>query len=263
MAPPKRKCVRYAIRARKGARYCALIAMSDFPVPKAGLLAPRPWDARLARRLILPLKDSRVTPNHLTTVRLVVGLAAALAFTRGTFGFSNLGALLLVLSNFLDHTDGELARVSGKSSRIGHFYDLASDAAVTILIFIAMGVGAGGMTGSLINSGLLDGSALDLPPVVLGGLAGCAIALIFYLRMRMEEMAGKSATQQPSLGGFETEDVLYLLPLVTLLDGVTPFLIAAAIGAPLFAVWVVIDYRRLVRRRKLITPPSASGQGLA
>ena len=32
----------------------------------------RPWDARLARRLVTPLKDSRSTPNHLTTVRLGV-----------------------------------------------------------------------------------------------------------------------------------------------------------------------------------------------
>src|ERR1700753_1604584 len=90
--------------------------------------AQRPWDARLARRLVTPLKDSRATPNHLTTVRLAVGLAAAAAFLPGTYRWMNIGALLMVLSNFLDHTDGELARISGKTSRIGHIYDLASDA---------------------------------------------------------------------------------------------------------------------------------------
>jgi len=41
--------------------------------------AQRPWDARLARKLVTPLKNSRVTPNHLTTVRLGVGLAGAAA----------------------------------------------------------------------------------------------------------------------------------------------------------------------------------------
>ncbi|TLY73790.1 MAG: CDP-alcohol phosphatidyltransferase family protein, partial [Gammaproteobacteria bacterium] len=90
----------------------------------------RPWDAQLACRLVTPLKDSWVTPNHLTTVRLATGIAAAAAFVPGTYGWSNLGALLLILSNFLDHADGELARLSGKTSRIGHLYDLASDAAV-------------------------------------------------------------------------------------------------------------------------------------
>src|SRR5271154_4372596 len=96
----------------------------SYPAP----VVQRPWDARLARLLVEPLKDTRVTPNHLTTVRLAVGLAAAAAFLPGTYGWSNVAALLLVLSNFLDHTDGELARISGKSSRIGHLYDLASDA---------------------------------------------------------------------------------------------------------------------------------------
>jgi archaetidylinositol phosphate synthase len=46
----------------------------------------RPWDARLARRLVTPLKDSRATPNHLTTVRLAFGLASAAAFLPGTYG---------------------------------------------------------------------------------------------------------------------------------------------------------------------------------
>jgi archaetidylinositol phosphate synthase len=197
-----------------------------------------PWDARLARRLVAPLKNSRVTPNHLTTVRLGVGLGAAAAFLPGTYGWSNVAALLLILSNFLDHTDGELARMSGKSSRIGHVYDLASDAAVTILLFIAIGIGVGA------NPAI----TLEISPPVLGLVSGCAVALIFYLRMRIEDRVGKAANQQASLGGFETEDVLYLLPLVTLSNAVVPFLIAAALCAPLFAVWVVMDYRRVLRR---------------
>jgi phosphatidylglycerophosphate synthase len=204
----------------------------------------RPWDARLARRLVAPLQNTRITPNHLTTVRLGVGLAAAAAFLRGTYGWSNLAALFLILSNFLDHTDGELARISGKSSRIGHLYDLASDAAVTILLFIAIGAGVAARARV----------ALPISPTLLGVIAGVAVASIFYLRMRIEDLVGKAANHQGSFGGFETEDVLYLLPLVTLSDALLPFLITAALCAPLFAVWVMIDYRRvrLGRRR----PPS-------
>jgi hypothetical protein len=86
------------------------------------------------------------------------------------------------------------------------------------------------------------------PGVVLGGLAGVAVAVIFFLRMRIEDMEGKAGTKQASVAGFETEDVLYLLPIVTLLSGVMPFIVAASIGAPLFAVWVVLDYRRALRR---------------
>ena len=198
----------------------------------------RPWDARVARRLVEPLKESSVAPNHLTTVRLLVGLGSAAAFLPGTYGWSNLGALLLVLSNFLDHADGELARISGKMSRFGHFYDIASDALVTVAIFVAIGIGVGAHSRA----------ALVAPPAILGLLAGGAIALIFLLRLRIEELAGKAGTLQAFVGGFEAEDVLYLLPIATLCDSTLPLLIAAAVGAPLYAIIVGLEYRRVTRK---------------
>ena len=185
----------------------------------------------------MPLIDTWVSPNHLTTLRLGVGLAAAAAFIPGSYGWSNLAALLLILSNFLDHTDGELARMSGKTSRIGHLYDLASDAAVTVLLFVAIGVGIAAKTDV----------HLALPPALLGLVAGTAVALIFYLRMRIEALLGKVATRQASLGGFETEDVLYLLPLATLCNALLPLLLAASICTPLYAIWAVIDFQRVRR----------------
>lgn len=218
-------------------------------IPSASPAVQRPWDARLACHLVGPLKDSWITPNHLTTVRLLIGIAAALSFMPGTYGWSNLAALLLALSNFVDHTDGELARISGKTSRVGHLYDLACDAAVTILLFIGIGVGVGASLGR----------SASVPPAMQGALAGCAIALIFWLRMQIEERIGKAGTRQASFAGFETEDVLYLLPLVTLFNGVKPFLNAAAIGAPLFAVWVAIDYLRAMRRQYPTTGQSGTG----
>jgi archaetidylinositol phosphate synthase len=206
-------------------------------IPNAISAARPPWDARLARRLVMPLIDTWVSPNHLTTLRLGVGLAAAAAFIPGSYGWSNLAALLLILSNFLDHTDGELARMSGKTSRIGHLYDLASDAAVTVLLFVAIGVGIAAKTDV----------HLALPPALLGLVAGTAVALIFYLRMRIEALLGKVATRQASLGGFETEDVLYLLPLATLCNALLPLLLAASICTPLYAIWAVIDFQRVRR----------------
>lgn len=198
---------------------------------------PPTWDARLARRLVRPLKNTRVTPNHLTTLRLLIGVAGVACLAQGGYAWTNYGALLVVLSNFVDHTDGELARISGKTSKIGHFYDLASDALITVLLFVSMGMAIAGQA---------TGEAFG--PVLRGTVAGLAVALIFFLRMRIESRVGKSGTKQASAGGFETEDVLYLLPLVTLTDGIASFLTAASIGAPLFAFLVIIDYWRVMRR---------------
>ena len=203
---------------------------------------PRTWDARLARWLVTPLKDTKVTPNHLTTLRLVIGVAGAACLAQGGFGWVNTGAVLIVLSNFIDHTDGELARISGKSSAIGHFYDLASDALITVLLFACLGAGIAA-----------QGRDMIVAPTLLGAIAGIAVALIFFLRMRIEALAGKASTRQSFFAGFETEDVLYLLPLVTLSGTIAPFLIAASVGAPLFALWVIVDYWRTSRR-----PRSAS-----
>jgi phosphatidylglycerophosphate synthase/alkylated DNA repair dioxygenase AlkB len=210
--------------------------------------AQRPWDARLAKRLVAPFKHTWLTPNHLTTVRLLVGLAGAWALTRGTYVWSNAGAFLVALSNFIDHADGELARLSGKGSRVGHLYDLASDALVTVLLFIAMGAGISAAANHPVS---IDG----MSPQLAGTLAGCAVACIFMLRMRIESIAGKAGTRQASVAGFETEDVLYLLPLITLCSGVQGFLKLAAVGAPLFAIWVIIDYGRTLQRFSRVPEP--------
>ncbi|MFM0642791.1 CDP-alcohol phosphatidyltransferase family protein [Paraburkholderia bryophila] len=222
--------------------------MNSRPQTPINVPPPRTWDARLARRLVTPLVNTWVTPNHLTTLRLLIGLAGALCLAHGGFAWANGGAFLIVLSNFVDHTDGELARIGGKSSRIGHFYDLACDAAVTVMLFIGMGMGVG--------AAHIGG--LKVEPGWLGALAGVAVALIFFLRMRIEEMAGKAGTKQASVGGFETEDVLYLLPIVTLTSVVMPFVVVASIGAPLFAAWVVIDYWRVARRAAAAVAPAVA-----
>ncbi|MBE9104966.1 CDP-alcohol phosphatidyltransferase family protein [Nostoc cf. edaphicum LEGE 07299] len=192
-------------------------------------MTTKPWDAQLAYWLIKPLKDSWVNPNHLTTVRLLTGLAAAVALAVGDLIWVNIGAWLFALSNFLDHTDGELARLSGKSSKWGHQYDLASDAIIHILLFVCIGYG--------LREGKFGWWAL-----AMGIVSGVSVACIFHLRNQMEQRLGKDASRQPNFAGFDIEDVLYLFPIVPLLNGLEPLLMAATIGAPTFGIWVIWQF---------------------
>ncbi len=192
----------------------------------------KPWDARLAYRLVYPFRNSWLTPNYFTTLRLLFGVLACVALGRGGYLWSNIGAACFVISNFLDHTDGEFARLTGKMSKFGHNYDLVCDALVNILLFLGMGIG-------LMQSGL-GGYALPI-----GCLAGLAVAAIFHMRVYIEDTLGKAGARQPHVGGMEAEDVLYLLPLISLFDQLIPFLILAGAGAPLFALWVLKGYLAL------------------
>ena len=193
--------------------------------------ATKPWDARLAAALVTPFVRSSLHPNHFTLLRLGVGLAGAACFMTGRM--PNVAAGLIVVSNFLDHTDGEFARMSGKTSRFGHYFDLVSDAVVTVGMFIGIGIGLTRSGGGMSNA-------------LLGAVAGIAVAVIFQLRNIIETHRGKSAIRQPQWAGFEAEDVLYLIPLVTLFGVLEGFLYAAAIGAPIACLMVVLQYVKVM-----------------
>jgi phosphatidylglycerophosphate synthase len=203
-------------------------------VPRPLSISP-PWDQRLARVLIQPLAPTRVSPNQITTLSLAIGLLAALLYAQGGSAV-HLGAACFVLSFWLDHADGELARMTGRTSSFGHYYDLAAGGAVLVALFIGMGIGA--------RQGALGASSIGL-----GIAAGLATALIFLLRMDLERRAGKAAVRQPNLLGFEMEDLMYLVGPVTWLGLLQPFLVLAGVGAPLFALFVLWQCRRVLIER--------------
>ncbi len=189
----------------------------------------KPWDARFAYRLIYPLRDTFITPNQLTTLRLLCGIFAGVFLSIGEYTYSNIGAFCFIISNFLDHADGELARLTGKISLKGHYYDLASDALVNIFLFLGIGIG-------LMKSNLGDYAG------IMGIIAGLSIAAIFHMRNEIELQIDKKEARQPHKGGLEVEDVLYLLPAVTYFQLDYYFLLLATFGAPAFGLWVTKDY---------------------
>lgn len=196
----------------------------------------KPWDSRAAHWLMRPLRHTRVHPNHVTTVSLFIGLAAAALYGRGDAASANAGGALFCLSAFLDHADGELARMTGKTSDFGHAYDRLADLVVKIGLFTGMGVG-------------LRGGALGAAAPVFGLLAGLSLVAIFLMRSRLARLQGWQALDQPGAGGFEIEDILYAVAPITWLGWLEPFVVAAAVGAPLFALWTARRLRAAVRRR--------------
>ena len=81
-------------------------------------------DQKLARILVRPLARTALHPNWLTALGLGLGAVAAGLFALGIERtVQNLAVFVYVLAIFMDHTDGELARMTGKTSRAGHYFD--------------------------------------------------------------------------------------------------------------------------------------------
>jgi len=191
------------------------------------------WTHKVARWCILPLVETPVTPNHLTTVRLVSGLAACACFAIGTREYDIWGGWLWLFSAFMDRADGELARVSGKTSPWGHRYDMFCDTTITSLFFLSAGIG--------LRHGFLGNWAILLGAL---GTAGVFAAEILA-EMIDRKKADTGDKAYPGIWGFDFDDVLYLFAPVVWLGWQMPFVVGAAVGAPAFAALTWYKLRTL------------------
>lgn len=189
------------------------------------------WTHLIARAFVRPLVGTPITPNHLTTGRLVTGLAACAAFAVGSPTWTLWGGVLWLISAFLDRADGELARLAGSSSKWGHVYDYICDVAVNSVFFLSIGIG-------------LRDSDLGWWAVAMGLLAGSSVAAASVLSEALERRQGGTRKAYEGFAGFDFDDVLYLFAPIAWLGWLAPLLIGAAIGGPIFAV---VTWYRLVR----------------
>lgn len=196
---------------------------------------------RVAAFGVRPLVKTRVTPNQLTALRLATGLAAAGALAVGAPPWPAVGAGMFVLSLLLDRADGTLARLRGSTSDFGHRFDLFADAACNSLLFVGLGLG--------LRDGVLGPWA-----IALGLTAGGAIVWILHQVVAMEALAGARAGELGGAAGFDPDDGILVVPIVVLLGGSVPLLVAAGVVAPVFAV----IHGRLLRRRRAQV---AAGEG--
>lgn len=193
------------------------------------------WIHRIVRRPARMLAPTPVTPNHVTTLRLLTGLGAAGAYASGDPAWVFSGGLLFVLSMALDRVDGELARFTGQMTDWGHRFDLICDAVVNAGILIGIGIG-------------LRESDLGIWAISMGLLAGLAVAVILGLVVQMENREGHGKPAFEGAGGFDPDDAILAVPIAMWLGWNEPLLIAAAIGAPAFAIYVYWRFRTLTKR---------------
>lgn len=100
------------------------------------------------------------TPNQVTTVSMLVGIAAAAAFATGDQVGLIVGAVLLQLAFTLDCVDGQLARYARRFSTLGAWLDSVFDRAKEYVVLAGLAVG--GIRAGEEQLWLLAGAALAL-----------------------------------------------------------------------------------------------------
>jgi phosphatidylglycerophosphate synthase len=101
--------------------------------------------SRWVTRAAVPLG---VSPNAVTVASGLVGLAAAATFAHGEVPALVAGLLLYLVAVVLDHTDGEMARLTLRESAVGEWLDIVLDTVVHTALVLALGHAAAGVTGT-------------------------------------------------------------------------------------------------------------------
>ena len=181
---------------------------------------------RIVRPAVRAIAPTRVRPNHITTLRLLTALAAALAFAQGGAAWPAAGGAIFLFSMLLDRADGELARQTGHSSPAGHLYDLVSDCAANALAVLGIGFGQMATLGAL--------------GPLLGAIGALGIAVLFweingprFAEVRSFNLWGGRVTADP-------DDAVVLIPVLIWCGAATPLVVAAAVITPGAAAWLAL-----------------------
>jgi phosphatidylglycerophosphate synthase len=172
-----------------------------------------------------------ISPDAVTLVGTVgVSASALVFFPRGDF---LVGTLAICAFVFSDTVDGTMARLSGRVSTFGAFWDSTLDRISDAAIFVGLLMwfaGAG-------DSGVL---AWVCAVVLVGS------SLTSYTRAKAESLGFNA-----SVGVAERTERTVLILLATGLDGLgVPYVLAAALWVLAVATWVTVTQRIMAVRRQ-------------
>jgi phosphatidylglycerophosphate synthase len=115
----------------------------QFEIPVAPLPLIRHFSYPVTRLLV----RTPLTPNQITALSMVFGLAGGLVCLKGEYFSILIGAILFFIGYVLDNCDGEIARLKNLRSRFGMRFDTFVDWLVHAVFFVSVGWGASNTTG--------------------------------------------------------------------------------------------------------------------
>ena len=183
-------------------------------------------------RFLLPFP---VTPNHVTTAGLMLGLLGAWWLAAPSARLQFFGALVLWFCCLLDGCDGEIARLKHMASPSGASYDVWADHFSHLATFVALPIGVARLHPG--QDWFIPGAAL------VTGFLACGFS-VWYLVLRIPE--DKRGPLALIVERIASRDYVYLLVVLTAIGRLDWFVWAAAIGSHVFNAWLWIASRRVV-----------------
>ena len=189
---------------------------------------------RSSRWITRALVRTPATPNQISGLSLVIGLGAVWCFWHGTAAAAAVGVLAYALACIVDHSDGELARLTFQESRFGAHLDWAIDTVIHSGLVLAMAIAAGpGWVDALIG---------------VVGASGVALSALFARYLPREIAVGE--TVGGALKNMGNRDFFYALLLIFVLlraalPAALPILaLVVAMGSQSYWVACVVRIRR-------------------
>tara|TARA_Y100000310_G_scaffold339103_1_gene430742 strand:+ start:2440 stop:3108 length:669 start_codon:yes stop_codon:yes gene_type:complete len=179
----------------------------------------RPFSKYLTKIFML-LKFS---PNMVSFTGVLVAFIACYYFYLGDRTSLIIGAIITYFSILIGTSDGEVARLSGKASPFGDFFDSSTDISKFWLLFFFLSLGVYNATG-------------DVKTMIIGQFAAGAFVVGHYIRAYSYRVTTVKTyelrfTKQHVF--YFTVFVFFLMIFAALFDLVKPFLILMAIVYPL------------------------------
>ncbi len=129
---------------------------------------------RVIGAIVRGVSRSRISPNALTFIGLLINIGCGVLYGYGMFFKAG---LLMILANVFDMLDGQVARLRGRVTRFGGFFDSVIDRYSDIIVYVGIMVFYARDTEK--HSTLL---------VALTGLALVGSVMVSYSRARAESL---------------------------------------------------------------------------
>jgi len=195
----------------------------------------------LSRRLTRVFLSLGLSPNAVTMLATLVGLAAAVGFAMGTYPAGLIAAVLFQLAAVIDCSDGEIARLTFTESPFGAWLDIAMDNVVHMAIFGGIAWG---------SYAAASGEPYAWVPLALGAAAILGNALSFVLVGKAQKIKAangwktfsQAARSEFILQNVASRDFSVIVLLFALFSKLDWFLWLAAVGSLTFAaimLWMV------------------------